>query len=58
MPNLAKLGKSVLCIPATSVPSERVFRKAGHLLNKRCSLKSKNVDMLVFLNKNYNYKYK
>ena len=49
---------SILCIPGSSVPSERVFSKSGQLLNKkRASLKSKNVDMLIFLNKNYPFKH-
>jgi len=33
-------------IPATSVPSERVFSKAGEILN------AKHLDILLFLNKN------
>lgn len=58
MPFLAEVAKSVLCVPGSSVPSERVFSKSGQLLNKRrASLKSKNVNMLVFLNKNYPFKY-
>ncbi|MGH0161485.1 UNVERIFIED_CONTAM: hypothetical protein FKN15_041041 [Acipenser sinensis] len=52
-PSLAALAKSMLSIPATSIPSERVFSKAGMLVNKLCSsLKPENVDAVIFLNKN------
>ena len=52
-PNLAKLAKKYLCVPATSVPAEQIFSIAGEVVNnKRSSLKPENVDMLVFLNKN------
>lgn len=58
MPILAEVARAILCVPGSSVPSERVFSKSGHLLNKkRASLKSKNVDMLLFLSKNYPFKY-
>ena len=58
MPILAEVARAILCVPGSSVPSERVFSKSGQLLNKkRASLKSKNVDMLIFLNKNYPFKH-
>ncbi|XP_073995761.1 E3 SUMO-protein ligase ZBED1-like [Rhodnius prolixus] len=42
-----------LCIPATSVPCERIFSKAGQILvDRRNRLKSSNVSMILFLNKN------
>jgi len=41
------------CIPATSVPSERIFSKAGQIVSQRRNrLSPKNVDVLIFLNKN------
>ncbi|XP_075891661.1 uncharacterized protein LOC142894282 [Nelusetta ayraudi] len=52
-PVLSKLAVSYLGITATSVPSERVFSKAGEVLSKkRNRLKGKTVNMLLFLNKN------
>lgn len=52
-PNLSKIAKGILCVPATSVPSERLFSKAGELISQRRStLKEKNVNMILFLNKN------
>ncbi|XP_049306269.1 uncharacterized protein LOC125776758 [Bactrocera dorsalis] len=43
-----------LCIPATSTESERMFSKAGELVSdRRTRLKEKNVDMLLFINKNH-----
>ncbi|XP_073979938.1 E3 SUMO-protein ligase ZBED1-like [Rhodnius prolixus] len=42
-----------LSIPATSVPCERIFSKAGQILvDRRNRLKSSNVSMILFLNKN------
>ena len=52
-PKLACLAKKYLCIPATSVPAERVFSTAGNIVNhKRSSLLPENTDILIFLNKN------
>ena len=52
-PLLARLAKYLLCVPATSVPSERVFSTAGDILTgQRANLKSKHVDALIFLKKN------
>lgn len=54
MPRLSKLCKQILCIPATSVPSERVFSKSGELVSaRRSTLKTCNVDKIIFLNKLY-----
>lgn len=52
-PRLAKLARKYLCCQASSVPSERVFSLAGHLVNKKRSrLNASNVDMMICLNKN------
>lgn len=53
-PLLFNLSLKYLCIPATSCASERVFSKAGEIVSaKRSKIKPKNVNNLIFLNKNY-----
>ena len=52
-PNVAILAKKYLCIPASSVPSERIFSLASNIVTKkRCRLSSEMVDHLIFLHKN------
>ena len=52
-PRCSLLAKKYLCIPASSVPAERVFSFTGNLVSKKRSrMNPENVDMLVFLNKN------
>ena len=53
-PSLAIAAKKFLSIPATSVPSERVFSTAGDIVTaQRSALKSTHVDKLIFLKKNW-----
>lgn len=52
-PFLHILAKKTLCCLGTSVPCERIFSKAGLILNdRRCRLKNDKVEMLLFLNYN------
>lgn len=54
-PELDKMQLKYLCIPATSVPSERVFSKTGQITNDHLSrLSPKNLDYIIFLNSNLN----
>jgi len=53
LPQLQDLAKKYLCIPGTSVPSERLLSKAGEVeAARKSAIKLKNVDMILFLNKN------
>lgn len=50
---LTELVLKYACIPVTSVPSERIFSKAGQIVSQRRNRPSpKNVNILIFLNKN------
>ena len=52
-PRLSLVAKKILAMPATSVPSERVFSTAGILVSKlRNRLSPVLVDNIIFLNKN------
>ena len=52
-PMIAHVARKVLCVSATSVPSERIFSCAGLLINKlRNRLLSDIVDKIIFLSKN------
>ena len=53
---MSHLARKYLAIPASSVPSERIFSLTGNLVNKkRSQLSPENIDRLVFLNKNYKF---
>jgi len=52
-PRLSKLALRNFCMVATSVPSERVFSKAGQLISdRRARLSPKNVQAVMFTNAN------
>lgn len=47
-PALTNIARSLLCIPATSTPAERIFSAAGNICSrKRASLTQEHVDMLT-----------
>jgi hypothetical protein len=53
-PTLAKLARRILCIPATSAPSERLFSVAGQIISKnRARLHSDTATDIIFLNQNW-----
>lgn len=50
-PEMYELALKYLCIPATSVPSERVFSKTGQLTNSRRNRRHpKDLNYIIFLN--------
>lgn len=50
LPFLSSLARKYLCIPATSVPSERAFSVSGNIItSKRSCLHPENAEMLTFL---------
>jgi len=49
---LPEITVKYLCVPASSVESERTFSTAGQISDKRASLKEKNINILIFMNKN------
>lgn len=52
-PHVAKAAQQHLCVPGTSVASERIFSTAGDIVSaKRSRLAAENVDRLIFLQKN------
>ncbi|XP_054594610.2 E3 SUMO-protein ligase ZBED1 [Nothobranchius furzeri] len=52
-PLLARMAKRYLCVPGTSVASERVFSTAGDIITaKRSCLTPGRVNQLLFLQKN------
>ena len=52
-PTLSRLATKYLAIPASSVPSERIFSLAGNLITKkRCRLTPASVNQMIFLHRN------
>ena len=54
-PYFSVLARKYLCVPASSVPCERVFSITGHLVSRRrAALSPENINMIVFLHQNLN----
>lgn len=52
-PRIASVARTLLCIPATEVASERIFSTTGNTVTKRrATLDPATVDKLIFINKN------
>ena len=52
-PRISRIAKKILCVPSSSVSSERVFSLAGNVVNKkRSQLAPENINMMIFLKKN------
>lgn len=50
-PTIAKMARDYLCIPATSVPCERIFFEAGNVITvKRCSLSKERAIAQICIN--------
>ena len=55
-PFLFKAVKAMLCTPATSVPSERIFSEAGYISHaKRSKILPVNLDKYLFIKRNRLY---
>ena len=55
-PFLFKAVKAMLCTPATSVPSERIFSEAGYISHaKRSKILPVNLDKYLFIKRNKKY---
>ena len=52
-PHLFTVAMQYLCTPASSVPCERIFSKAGEIVSQRRNrLKPSTIEQILFLNKN------
>ena len=56
LPTLSTLARRMLCVPATSAPSERVFSVAGLTISKcRTSVQPQNAADLIFLHDSWEF---
>lgn len=55
VPTLSKFARSILCIPASSASSERLFSAAGKIISSsRSKISSSRAEQLIYINQNYN----
>jgi hypothetical protein len=53
-PMLSEFARKILCIPAASTSSERVFSQTGNIVSfKRTKLQPSHVEQLIFVKKNF-----
>lgn len=54
VPTLAKFARSILCIPASSASSERLFSAAGKLISEqRTNISASRAEQLIYISQNY-----
>ena len=55
VPDLARFARSILCIPASSASSERMFSLAGRTITtQRTSISAARAEQLIYIHQNYN----
>jgi len=54
VPTLAKFARSILCIPASSASSERLFSAAGKVISEqRTNISASRAEQLIYISQNY-----
>lgn len=54
LPQLRQLAKEILCIPATSIASERIFSEDANLfIKRRLNMEIENVKQMIYIHENF-----